>query len=74
MLHVGTESLQCPVAKQVIEEFDPVIFRVYPVLHEKYIVEPLRYWSLVGITRPFDNWTDGQVTAKYFKISLIQSS
>ena len=42
MLHVGTESLQYPVAKQVIKELDPVILRVYPELHEKDIVEPLR--------------------------------
>ena len=70
MLHVGTESLQYPVAKQVIKELDPVIFRVYPELHEKDIAEPLRYWSLVGLTCPFNNWTDGQVTAKYFFIKF----
>ena len=70
MLHVGTESLQYPGAKQVIKELDPVTSRVQPVSHEKDIVEPLRYWSLVGPTCPFNNWTDGQVTAKYFKISL----
>ena len=72
MLHVGTELLHCPVAKQVIEELDPVISRVYPVSHEKDIVEPLRYCTLVGLTRPFDIWTGGQVTAKYFKISLFK--
>ena len=69
MLHVGTESLQYPVAKQVIEELDPDISRVYPASQEKDIVEPLRYCTLVGFTFPFDSWTDGQVTANYFEIN-----
>ena len=38
MLHVGIVSLRYPVAKQVIEEFDPVVFRVYPESHKKEIV------------------------------------
>ena len=68
ILHVGNESFQYPVAKQVIEELDPVISRVYPVSHENVIVEPLRSCSLVGFTCPFGKWSDGQVTASHFDI------
>ena len=38
MLQLGTVSLQNPVSEQDIEELDPVVFKVYPALHEKEIV------------------------------------
>ena len=34
-LHTGMSWFQSPVFRQIIEELEPVIFRVNPVLHEK---------------------------------------
>ena len=49
ILHLGLAVFQYPEAKQVADELDPVVSRMYPVLHEKEIVEPFRYCPFSGV-------------------------
>ena len=69
ILHLGVEAFQYPEAKQVADELDPVVSSVYPILHKKEIVVPLRYcpFSILGDIWPFDKDIVGQVTTKMYK-------